>query len=738
MKLDIEKERAIDYRKHRDSKSIQFADNIKRRLSSLIKDTIDPKSVINMPLYLLKPEFKPKSLKLDKGIDQYVFWDNGEIVITDYTVIISSKSVALERINEIWYGNADEKGIFSVRFMLKNNQGIVNAECKCDSSISVITLLNLAIEPYREIDYITEFDSELADIYVQLRNSEEIQSIDNAEDKAKKKILENNFKKKRKAEAEQYSEKNRMKEELEVSASIRRRFQLLLNIGTDKEDIHIINKYVYELEAENRIIPRLVKESRVKSDEFIFYSNDIYAITDYTLFVEGRNRDRLSIKLQDINQIYITNANGEIVIVLKANSEIRKQKRIDKEIIGIARTSHDYEYWNDKILYFLNIVLEPYRDIDYIPEVKERVVCPYDFLRKFEEERGDFGDFVRNKLDDSFDKEKKKLISMKAKERIAIRKRIADTYRQEHFNPVIDKFAIDFMKLFSYLYELEEDMRDTAKEIKYLNEFRNHYDYEIYECVPEESRKYLDQMEEKGQCVLWAEYDVVLTDRNICIQGHTFSLYDIKEVLMGRTVQADEADSYEDWIDSALRFLVEFKNGTIQNLRFKGTMLSGTEKVWHPLNYTLKMLNNCDSTYVFLEDEFFFCECCNSFNITVSEGLLGKKYRCINCGNKSKKKIIIGYNDENRIDKDIVAEFILQNDIDLKYENSINVKKSSITVCKYCGKQISENIKFCNFCGQSVKANLVEQEKKFCVYCGKEILREAKFCNFCGKLNSAN
>lgn len=735
IKVDMEKKKALEYRKHRDSKSVQFADNIKRRLCGLIKNTTEPDSVINMPLYLLRPEFKPDPLKADNGIDQYVFFDNGEIVITDYAVTINSKSVSLEQVNEIWYGNVSENGFFPIRFMLKSNQGIIKTESKVDSTISTITLLNIALEPYREVEYMTEFDSEVADIYIKLRNDKEIRSIDNEEDRKKKKVLENNFKKKRKAEVEQYSTKNRTEEELKIAASIRRRFQRLLEIG-NKENAYVINKYIYELEAENKIIPMMIKEGEVKSDEFLFYVDDVYAVTDYTLCIEMRNKERINIKLQDINQIYTSSEYGytKFVIVLKKSSEVRKQKGTDRETISVADT--DYKYEKEKILYFLNIVLEPYRDIDYIPEVNNKINYPRSFLLDFEKEKGNFGDFIRNELDDDFDKEKKTLIIEKNKERMEVRKKLADSYRREHLNPEVDKFAMDFMNLFTYLYE----MVDVA-EIKYLNEFRNHFDYEIYECVPEESRKYLDQMTEKGQHILWTNNNVILTDRKICIRGNVFSLYNIKEILIGYTIQAEEEDWEnfdEDWVDSDERFIIEFMTGEIQILRFKNPEIS-LRGAWLPLNYTLKILHNCDSTYVFLKEKFFLCECCNSFNITVSEGLLGKKYRCDKCGNKSKKKILIGENDENEIyeiDENAIADFVSQNNMNFKYEGSAHIEKKSIVLCEHCGKQISESVKFCNFCGQLVKPASIKQEKKFCVYCGKEILKEVKFCNFCGKSNN--
>ena len=76
--------------------------------------------------------------------------------------------------------------------------------------------------------------------------------------------------------------------------------------------------------------------------------------------------------------------------------------------------------------------------------------------------------------------------------------------------------------------------------------------------------------------------------------------------------------------------------------------------------------------------------------------------------------------------------------MDLKHENTVSIKENSTVLCKHCGKQISENVKFCNFCGQPTGSSSIKQEKKFCVHCGKEILREAKFCNFCGKANKAN
>ncbi|WP_294428069.1 PrsW family glutamic-type intramembrane protease [uncultured Treponema sp.] len=68
--------------------------------------------------------------------------------------------------------------------------------------------------------------------------------------------------------------------------------------------------------------------------------------------------------------------------------------------------------------------------------------------------------------------------------------------------------------------------------------------------------------------------------------------------------------------------------------------------------------------------------------------------------------------------------------------------------CKYCGKELANNVKFCSKCGGKLvsELNAVEtkineatdksdevKEIKFCKYCGKQLSATAQFCSKCGK-----
>lgn len=67
--------------------------------------------------------------------------------------------------------------------------------------------------------------------------------------------------------------------------------------------------------------------------------------------------------------------------------------------------------------------------------------------------------------------------------------------------------------------------------------------------------------------------------------------------------------------------------------------------------------------------------------------------------------------------------------------------------CKYCGKELAENVKFCSKCGgklvtefndaKTKKNNVATKyaepkEKKFCKYCGHKLATTAHFCSKCG------
>lgn len=730
-----EKEKALQYQKGRKKEEILFANNIRRRFGALIENITESSSIINLPLYVLKPESRPTSLVSSDKMDEFVFWDNGEIVITDYTFIMDSTTVEIKQINEIWYGEANKNGKFPIQIMLKKGKETDTKQCSKQSTISVLTLLNVALYPYREIEYITKFDSTVRDFYVELMDDANIKAIDSASDKKKKEKIEEQCKKNSKLEVEKYILESRSEEEKQFSASIRRRFQLLLNLDLVQQE-HIINKYIYELEAENKIIPNMIRKNGFKPDEFLFYSDKVWAITDYALYINDKYKNQIYIKLEDINEIYFSDS-MVIAVTLKKNSISREQLKAERISINIEC---EIEELRDEIIFLLNLVLEVYRESDYIQEIQDvRYLWLWNYrniqkiIENFERENGDFEEYIINELDDELDRKKRLLLSEKAEERMADRKKIAESFRKKNVDPVKDKFAADFASLFMRFLEISDY---SFCNIKYFNRFLNHYEYEVYEHLPKDVKKCLSEMPEKGQRILWFSKDIVLTDHNIRVKGQIFNLFDIKEILLGETVEAWEADSFEDWIDTDERCVIKFKNGEIQCIKDGND--SDFLRIEYPFNYTLKTLHNENSVNLFVQKEVFFCEKCNSFKISIAEGLLGKKYRCSNCNNKSKRKIIVFESDDKEeLYQKVASEFMSKCGQELDLRKNMHTEKS-IVICKHCGKEIAKEAKFCNFCGNSV--SIVKEEqltvgKSICRFCGKEILAKAKFCNFCGEPN---
>lgn len=693
--LSEEKRRALTYKTSRERDAVELADNVRRRFGGLTKNIEETNAVINAFLYMIRPEFRPAPLKKSREIDQYIFCDNGEVVVTDYAILIFSEPVKLDEINEIWYG-ADGEGGFLLRIMLKNHRKYIEKRVKKKSSIDIATLLNIALEPYRETTYVTTFGSELLDKYIILRNSEEILALDNREDKRKKKLIEDEQKKQKGEEARRYSAEKRKDCDVELADAVRRRFQKLLDIGIADDDF-VVNKYIYEMESESIAVSPIARRGECKSDEFMFYADEVCVITDYTVCVIGADRRQSNFALNSINEIYYSDYQ-ELTVTLKGADKNKSQEKTDRVKINIDTNKKH----KGTIFFFLSIVLEPYRDIDYIPEIQDiySMYRPDDFLRKFEEKES-FSDFIDNILDDEKDKEKKRFIKSRAEERMKIRKDEAESYRQKNIKPEVDKFAAAFTVLYPFLYEKCEQAKDSGKDIKYFTRYRNHFDYEVYENLPFGMKKMLDEIPEKGVRILGGEGRVLLMDRYVNMGGRVFALYDLKEILEGDTVRVDESledDSLDDWIDDDKRYIIEYQNGSIEVVKFKTTLWNWD--LWFSLNYVLKIMQRCCSDNHFLQDKGYFCEQCNSFQVVQEEGFLGKKYRCTNCNNKSKKSIIVYEKAEKaEIDAQEVSAFVLFNKLDT--ENAANKKM----FCVYCGKKIARETKFCNFCGKPVPSN---------------------------------
>ena len=722
-----EREEALKYKNSRRKEDIEFADNVRRRFGILTKQVSDQPFVINLPLYILQPGVRPNALINTVEMDQFIFFDNGEIVITDYVCIIGDEVVELKKINEIWYGIDERRELFLLQLFLKGNEKSSIKKCRKKSTIDILTMLNLALEPYREIEYITHFDTDIRDEYMVLRNSKDIKAIDNEADIRKKKKIEEWYINKRRSDVEEYIERNRTEIEIQFSASVRRRFQKLLTLPKVDER-YVVKQYIYEWEAENKVLPDMMKCGGYKPDEFILYADDRWVLTDYMLYgiyYDNEDQEFLSIKLEDINELYETKSN--LKIFLKVANQQRKKDLKSNDQIVIAP-----KFCEQQMPFLINIVLEPHREIDYIPSIANCYLGGRFFMivEKYESEEGDFDNFILHEVDDESELRKRNIIESRAKKRVRNRKKIADSYRAEHSNSNMDRFAIKFKDMFMYLYEINN------KEVRYFDKIRNHYDYEICEVAPDYLKSWLERTLEKGMFILWAgkNTSVILTELYLFISGKKFNLVDIKHIFMGETLKKREDDSGND----PYRCWIEFVNGKMECIITEYNTLFVPSNVWNSINYTLAALHNLDSPRMILQKQNYLCENCKSFDIKVSEGILGNKYRCVNCNNKSKRKILIFQSDEKEeVYKNAISNYKPKKKLVLEDEKEKQNKKE-IILCKKCGKEISSRVKFCNFCGQPIDQLPVKAQKVLCVYCGKEIAQEAKFCNFCGQPHEVN
>lgn len=725
-----EKKAALKYRdENKQAEDIELADNFRRRFGPLIINVSDRTCLFTVPLYALQPEARPDKLKTADNADQFLFWDNGEFVVTDYTIVLGDEIIELRQINEVWY-NADKNGIY-LQVELKNKQGNIRKECKQQTTIEVVTLLDIALEPYREIDYISNFSGEIKDLYRKLQNDGIIDKIDSDEDKKRKKKIENWYKNHKKAEVKQYISENRTEEEIEFTESIQRRFQRLLSIKGLKQD-NVINKYVYEFEAESKELPYLNGTiSDYKPDEFIIYADVNLQITNYELHVN--NNDPRMIRhfrygWDEINEIYYPYLDTDTIAVsLKIASKFRKKINEEEEHIFVTWDKNSRE----EIVHFINIVLEPYREPNYIPKAQNGYFCPtfLSIIQKYEKvERGSFRNFISCEIDNELDKKRLELIKIAANGRIKEKKELANVFRENHKNPIEDSFSRLFINLFNKIYEA------NITDITYFDMFRNHYEYEIYEYVYTNIQQRIDHIFDRGYRILWADVDgmLILTERYIYIAGQGISLHEAKEFLVGTTVEAHEATANEDWVNRNERCLVRFMNGSVKCIKFLYNP-KAPKNLWYVINYTLKALHNDFSEYLFLRKTIPFCEKCGSLKIKVSEGFLGKKYCCVSCDNKSKKKIIIyeNFEDEGQY-QDIIRDYDPDATFSINTAGVSEEKEKSI-ICSNCGKELNINTKFCNYCGQLVSQSAEERKMVSCVHCGKKILRTSKFCNFCGE-----
>lgn len=719
-----EKKAALKYRDdNKQIEDIKFGDNFRRRFGPLIIYISDLSCLLTVPLYALQPEARPEMLKTVEYANQFLFWNNSELVVTDNVIVLDGEIIELKQINEVWY-DANKNGIY-LQVELKNKKGNVRKQCKQQTTIEVVTLLDIALEPYREIDYISKFSGEIKDLYRKLQNDGIINRIDSDEDKKRKKEIEKWYKKHKKTEIERYILQNRTKEEIDFSASIRRRFQKLLSIK-GLEQNNFINMYIYELDAKNKELPFMSREVfDCKPDEFLIYADCNFEITDYALHIntnDSLKRQFYRFGMEEINEIYYFDADT-IIVALKADSKFRKKNdETDKRIfITLDKKSRE------EMIYFVNIILEPYREPDYIPKAQNHYFCPsfITFVKYYEKEIGSFSDFISHEMNNETDNNYLELIKCKAYERIKERKKIATVYRKKHKNPIQDTFSESFAYLFKRLYEIDNN------DIKYFDVFRNHYEYEIYDYVIGDRRRRIDKISDYGYQILWFG-DFILTERHIYINDQAISLYEVNEFLIGKTVEANEAGPNDSWVNRTDRLLVKFINGKVQNINLGS--ISIPVNLMYTINYTLKILHNDNLKYYFLQETVPFCEKCGSLKVTVTDGFWGKKYCCESCNNKSKSKIIIY---KNSIKEELYQE--IAEKYDASVGQNINTAETvqendGLIVCPKCGKKLSSMTKFCNFCGQSI--NQVNEETVFCVHCGKKILRATKFCNFCGQQNN--
>lgn len=183
--MSTRKAAAQNYKVKRTKEQLEFSANIKRRLGILCQGVTNHKYVVDMPLYRFSNAFVQPIICEEEEFDQHLFWINEEVAVTDYYIYCENKRMELSQVNEITISVtpgkislfAEKKGGASVPIFCTENREIVE----------IIILLDVALEPYRELGYESKLDKDIRPLYLKISNTNEDLGLDSDSDKEKKK-----------------------------------------------------------------------------------------------------------------------------------------------------------------------------------------------------------------------------------------------------------------------------------------------------------------------------------------------------------------------------------------------------------------------------------------------------------------------------------------------------------------------------------------------------------------------
>lgn len=736
---------AQKFQKQRSKEQLDYSYNIRRRLSILCKSVNNQVYVVDKSLYRLSEKYITPIICEKEELDQYLFWMNSEIAVTDYYLYYGNKKVELSQLNEITVSVISGKMSYVAE--LKGGNSVKLFQTEDADIIDIILLLDIVLDPYRELGYESKLTAEIKPLYLKILNMNEKLKLDSDSDKEKKKkIADSIIKKNSDAIARQTKEKQ-SKKQIELAENLRRRFGKLLTID-QLEQSCIINKRVFELEAESKNIPSIISGFADIAHEYIFYAEDYLAITDYNIYIiiHDKNADqyvRYQYSLYEINEIIYRGAiitPNELYVYWKKEGEFARNHR---DFVSF-KVDHSCKPKGTMVVLLLNIALEPYADFGYYTHILHAVNCNsfFKLLSNYEKEYGTF----ENALD--YNESDKKLLQTK---KDIHEKFVLEELQKIRSNPSFCQeteeeqiFENKFTELFYEFCKVKDELPE------YYGFLKNIYDFDIINYLPKQAKKYVLELKEKGQKILYVSESspLVITNKCVLINHKEFNLLDLEEILVCKPLTVWDDDLV--CLDRRTRIFVRMKekNGL-------STVCMICDETYFPmmdeLNYAISIIKDLKDN-LFRKEQLFICEECGSTDLEMTVGVLAKyKGNCRNCRNNLRKKIAVYVHDIYENDekyRKITDNFLehnkgLQQSLSKMWSRDRTVLKECVenegkSVCCFCGKEIKKDSKFCNFCGQPVKLNSIDQEKRFCVYCGKEISREAKFCNFCGKANNIN
>lgn len=753
--MNARKTAAQDYQTKRTEEELEFSANLKRRLGILFHGVTEHRYVVDMPLYRLSNEFTQPVICEEEELDQHLFWINDEVAVTDYYLYYGNEKMELSKLNEITIRVApgeitlvgERKGGESAPFFYTENAEI----------IEVIILLDVALEPYRELGYESRLDKDIRPSYLKILNTNEDLGLDSDSDKEKKKRIADSIIKKKKSTIDKFTKEKRSKGQIELAKNLRRRFGKLLESGVlrkvgivPKGTLKgIVNKKIFELEAEGKIIPGILSGFADNAGEYVFYEEENLAITDYHIYVMvyDENSDQhiqCQFSLYEINEIIYSRFPMKLYIYWKKEGDFINTRRS----FVSCDVKYPFQPIGTCVVLLLNIVLEPYTDVGYYTHILHADYSTNFFagIREYEKKYGDFKKALGlDEKDKKLLQEKKDIHEKLVHEEL---KKACYNYNSARETEEL-MFQDKFEEFFSEFYKIDGRLPE------YYGFMKNIYDFDIINYLPEPEKQKILELKEKGQKILYVSEKIpfVVTNKCVSINHKEISLMELCEILACKPLPVYNEDLI--CLDQRIRIFVRVKEGekylvTCMYYEDKEAHIGDFSDMIYSLNYaisTIKGLKEC----LFKNQRIFLCEKCGSTDFEMTLGIRGQdKGYCRSCLNRNKNKISV-YSPYYILKEEKykeVADNLLEKNKELqpkmltfwkerRIETKARVKEDKV-VCRVCGKDIRGDTKFCNFCGQPVNLDLTKHEKIFCVYCGKEILREAKFCNFCGEANNVN